>query len=492
MSTVDNTRRKPGSAGPGRLELFWTILPRIPLIIRIILLHVLKRSENAKYLDLRSDLTISVMRSALDPAQAKTISETQAMTTRDPGVKGRLWVSTVASEVPPEHGIRDALVAAIDAMSDSGVQDAAAAHPLKVPDVVPVEAEWTGYRANATPDSPLPAISEEQKYRELMKECKNATTVLYFHGGAYCLCDPVTHRPLVKKLAKLTGGRVYSVRYRLAPQNPFPAALLDALVSYFTLLYPPPGSLHDAVAPGDIVFAGDSAGGNLSLALLQTILEIRRQGRRIAWFDKEREVPLPAGVTANSPWVDLVQSMPSWITNQKWCYLPRPRPLSDDVPQRAADDIWPTNPPRKHIYIDDAYALHPLGSLHLGRSGVWTDAPPIYICCGWECLTDESKYLVSRLVADGVRVVFEEYQAMPHVFALVVPALAESRRCLDGWAGFIKAACEDPASIEPSYKMVAAKTLREADVDVQTLTPFTEEQVWNLVRQRLAGEKVKL
>ena len=71
-----------------------------------------------------------------------------------------------------------------------------------------------------------------------MKECKSPVTVLYFHGGAYYLLDPSTHRPTTKKLAKLTGGRCYSVRYRLAPQNPFPAALLDALVSYLTLLYP--------------------------------------------------------------------------------------------------------------------------------------------------------------------------------------------------------------------------------------------------------------
>ena len=69
--------------------------------------------------------------------------------------------------------------------------------------------------------------------------------------------DPATHRPLTKLIAKLTGGRVYSVRYRLAPQNPFPSALLDALVSYFTLLYPPPGAVHDAVASENIVFGGD-------------------------------------------------------------------------------------------------------------------------------------------------------------------------------------------------------------------------------------------
>ncbi|KAI1380336.1 alpha/beta hydrolase fold-domain-containing protein [Hypoxylon crocopeplum] len=477
---------KKGRPSNGQLELLWAILPKAPLIFKVILLHILKMSESAKYLDLRSDVIISVLRAMLDTPKPRAVSEVQAMTLRDPGVKGRLWVSTMASKVPPEQGIRDALMAAINGMSGPEQKDAP---PLRVPEIVPVEAEWTGYRAAATKDSTLPAISEEEKYHELMKECKKPTTILYFHGGAYYLCDPATHRPLVKRLAKLTGGRVYSVRYRLAPQDPFPAALLDALVSYFTLLYPPPGSIHEAVSPKDIVFGGDSAGGNLSLALLQIVLEIRRQNKKIEWFGEEREVPLPAGVTASSPWVDLVQSLPSWERNQKWCYLPPPRLLRDEY-QPPADDLWPAKPARKHIYIDDAYMLHPLGSLHLAKT--WEESPPVYICCGWECLADEVKYTASRLAQDGVTVVFEEYEAMPHMFAGVVPGCVESRRCLDGWTKFINAACEDPTKIQSSYKTIKAKTLEEVDIDVNKLTPFTEEEVRNMAHQRISGKKAPL
>ncbi|KAI1402708.1 alpha/beta hydrolase fold-domain-containing protein [Hypoxylon fuscum] len=485
MSTND----KKGQSGGGQLELFWAILPKVPLIIKVVLLHLLKRSESAQYLDLRSDVTISVIRSMLDPAKPRAVSEVQAMTLRDPGVKGKMWVSTAASKVPPEHGIRDALLAAVAGLSGPGQEDAAPT--FRIPDIVPVEAEWTGFRAAATKDSTPPAISEEEKYHELMKECTNATTILYFHGGAYYLCDPATHRPLVKTLAKLTGGRAYSVRYRLAPQHPFPAALLDALVSYFTLLYPPPGSVHDAVSPADIVVAGDSAGGNLSLALLQILLELRRQNRKVTWFGEEREVPLPAGVAPISPWIDMLQSMPSWIRNGKWCYLPSPRLLSKkEEHQPPADDLWPANPPRKHVYIDDAYMLHPLASLQLNKS--WEDAPPVYLCCGWECLQDEDRYLVSQLTRDGVTVVFEEYQAMPHVFAALMPGIAESRRCIDGLTNFIKAACEDPKTIQPSYKMIKAKTLEEVDIDVDSLTPFTEEQARDMAHQMLSGQKAPM
>jgi len=234
-------------------SLIWVLLPKIPLITRVALLHILRIPETSRYLNLRTDLSVTIMRSMMSSSKPRPISKTQAMTLTDPGIKGRIWISKVASQVPPETGIQDALAEVIRALSD----DEARAAGFRIPDIVPVEAEWTGYRADVPDDAPLPDVSEEHKYKEMMKECKNKTTVLYFHGGAYYLCDPSTHRPLTKKLAKLTSGRVYSVRYRLAPQNPFPAALLDALVSYFTLLYPPPGSIHEPVSPSDIVFGGD-------------------------------------------------------------------------------------------------------------------------------------------------------------------------------------------------------------------------------------------
>ncbi|KAI2468330.1 alpha/beta hydrolase fold-domain-containing protein [Annulohypoxylon bovei var. microspora] len=475
----------PGTAGPGALGLLMTILPKIPLVVKIILLHVLRRSETSKYLDLKTDVTISVLRSTLNSGKPVAIAETQAMTKRDPGVKGRVWISTTASKVPPEQGIRDALLAAIDGLRDP---DARGAEPaFKIPDIVPVEAEWTGYRADATKDSTPPAISEEEKYRELMKETKNSSTILYFHGGAYYVCDPITHRDVVKRLAKAVGGRAYSVRYRLAPQGAFPSAVLDALVSYFTLLYPPPGSWHEAVAPSDIVFSGDSAGGNLALALLRTLMEIRQQKRKIAWFGMEREVPLPAGVATMSPWVDPVQTFPSLVTNQQWCYLPPPMLLSETYKPKP-DHLWPTEPPRRHIYVDDAYLLHPLCTLQMMKS--WEGAPPIYVCCGWETIADEDRYLVSKLRRDGVTVVFEEYEAMPHVFTTLLPQLAESRRSIEGLAKFINAVCEDPGKVPSSYKTIKAKTLEEVEIDVSKLSPYSDEQAWDLARKTV--EELKL
>ncbi|KAI8958357.1 alpha/beta hydrolase fold-domain-containing protein [Daldinia sp. FL1419] len=487
MITADSTVDKKKKASGGGLELLMAILPKLPYILKVILLHVIGGSETSRHRDLRSDVTIAILKSLTDPAKPKPLSEVQAMTLRDPGVKGKLWVSNVASEPPPERGIRDALLAAIDALSEPSLQGATPS--FRIPELVPVEAEWTGYRAGASKNSKLPDISEEKKYHKMMKECKNSTTILYFHGGAYYLCDPWTHRLLMMRLTKLTGGRAYSVRYRLAPQDPFPAALLDAFVSYFTLLYPPPGSIHEAVDPRDIVFGGDSAGGNLALALLRVLMEIRRQNRKINWFGEEREVPLPAGLASMSPWIDMVQSLPSLTRNQKWCYLPPPRLLSEEH-QPPADDIWPTDPPRKHVYVNDDYILHPLASLQMNDS--WEGAPPMYISCGWESLEDEIKYFTSKLARDGVTVVFEEYEAMPHVFEGLLPKLRESQRNREGYANFVKAVCEDPKQIKSSYTAIKARTLDELEINVEKLSPHSDEEVRELARQNISVQEAPI
>ncbi|KAF7519714.1 hypothetical protein G7054_g13007 [Neopestalotiopsis clavispora] len=448
------------------------VLPRVPLLMRVALLHILHLSEAAKYLDLKSDLTVAFLRHLMTESKPSPLSKLQATTVKDPGVQGRIWVSTASSGILPETSIRDALMAAVGGTKQDLV---AADEKCRVPELVSVEAEWMGYRAAAATSAKPPNVSEQDKYVEMMKEVKSNLTVLHLHGGAYYLLDPASYRPLCKKIAKLTKGRVYSVRYRLAPQHPFPSAILDALVSYFALLYPPPGAVHQPVPASDIVFSGDSAGGGLSLALLQTILEIRRQGLKITWHGQEREVPLPAGLALLSPWVDAVQSLPSWVTNIKWDYLPPPNLLSLSVP---ADSIWPTSPPRRHIYMDDAYLLHPLANLQLADS--WEGAPPVYLCTGWECLTDEDRYLASKLTRDGVTVVYEEYEAMPHVFPYLLGQIPGSRKCLDEMAGFMTAVVDKLASVASKYTLIKAKTCEESEIDIKALSPFTIQELRKL------------
>lgn len=125
--------------------------------------------------------------------------------------------------------------------------------------------------------------------------------MLYIHGGAYYFGSINTHRYTIWRYARKMGGRAFAVNYRLAPQYPFPCALADCLAAYLYLIRPPEGAKHRAVDPSKIVFAGDSAGGGLSLALLTLIRDIG--------------LPLPAGAVLISPWVDLTHSFPSIMTN---------------------------------------------------------------------------------------------------------------------------------------------------------------------------------
>ncbi|UKZ53444.1 hypothetical protein TrVGV298_007236 [Trichoderma virens] len=462
-------------------KMLLLLLSKVPLLTRVAILHVLKLSEQSQYVDLQSNLVVSFMRALLTPANPHSISYTQKLTTRNAEIKGRIWVSLYASPPPPETDIRDSLLRAMESMRDANLTGG----NTRVPELTSVEGEWTGYRAAASKKDPLPNISESAKYHELMKECKEPTTVLYFHGGAYYLCDPATHRPIVKKLAKMTKGRCYSVRYRLAPQHPFPSALLDALVSYFTLLYPPPDAYHEAVEPEHIVFAGDSAGGNLALALLQLVLQLRRLDIDIQWYGEKRKVPLPAGVSCVSPWVDITQSSPSWHVEDAhpYDYLPRIRP---DFEARVPPcEIWPANPPRKFIYADNDLAVHPLATLIMNRS--WEGSPPVWMCTGWEILSYENKAFAMKLFADGVPLVFEEYEAMPHVFPLFLTRAPSSRLCVESWIRFIRRAIENPKSIEASATTIKAPTLEEVPLNFDELLEDKLEDIQASVLKRAGG-----
>jgi acetyl esterase/lipase len=108
-------------------------------------------------------------------------------------------------------------------------------------------------------------------------------TILYLHGGGYCVGSPRTHRALTSRLARATGLAVLVADYRLAPEHPFPCALDDAVAACRSLMQ-----------SGPVVIAGDSAGGGLALA---TALYLRRQ-----------QIGSAAALLLFSPWADLTLS----------------------------------------------------------------------------------------------------------------------------------------------------------------------------------------
>ena len=117
--------------------------------------------------------------------------------------------------------------------------------------------------------------------------------LIYFHGGGYCSGSIVSHRRLVTEAGRAGGLRTLAVAYRLAPEHPFPAARDDALAVWRRLR-------SDGYAAKHIAIGGDSAGGNLTLAL---VAELKRTGE-----------DLPGCLWLLSPWIDLTMSGPTLVS----------------------------------------------------------------------------------------------------------------------------------------------------------------------------------
>ncbi|KAI8462530.1 MAG: alpha/beta hydrolase fold-domain-containing protein [Monoraphidium minutum] len=122
------------------------------------------------------------------------------------------------------------------------------------------------------------AINSEPSDNAAPRDTTNA--ILYFHGGAYTLGDPEVQYQSYAPMAVATGMDVYAIAYRLAPENPYPAALDDAVAAYKALLL--------KYSPKHIVLAGGSAGGHLAAALLLKLAALKE--------------PLPAVAVLFSPW----------------------------------------------------------------------------------------------------------------------------------------------------------------------------------------------
>ena len=225
------------------------------------------------------------------------------------------------------------------------------------------------------------------------------TVLLYLHGGGYFGCSAESHRPITVYYA-LHGFRVFAPDYRLAPENPFPAAVDDAVVFYRGLL--------GAGYPADrVVVAGESAGGGLVLSLL---LALRAAG-----------APLPAAAALFSPWTDLAATGDSIRTNSNRCAMF----IGSDVAASARyylGETDPHNPLASPLYADLA------------------DLPPLLIHVGEdEVLRDDSTRLADRARAAGVSVELKIWPVVPHAWQLAPHLIPEARQSLLESAAFLRA-----------------------------------------------------
>ncbi len=458
---------------PSKSAMIKLLLPKTPFIMKTALMHAVNLSATSAKWDLKTELTISIIRQMIGPkAPPSSITKVQRLSTKDPGVKGKVWASKVKLAVPEEDDVRQLMFKAIQ---DMGTSKEAWTEPLSRP----LEAEWNGYRAGVGDDAPEPAgMSEKDKYENMIKGTTSKVTVLYFHGGAMYLMDPATYRIPTSRIAKETGGRVFTVRYRLAPQNPFPAALLDCFTAYLSLLYPPADAPHATVPANEIVFGGDSAGGTCCSALLQLLLQIHRtapdgQAPTVRFHGKEVEIPLPAGVAMTSPWIDISRSLPSIEDALTYDYLPTP----SQVEHRdfSPCDAWPASPPRADLYCEGSALLHPLVSPLAAQD--WTRSPPLFFSVGEEMLRDEGAVFARRAALQGVPVVWRDFEAMPHCFAMVLEGLKGGDVHYEESGKFCREVVEGKP-VQTNGQFIAAKSLVRRDVNVTTgVTEITEEQV---------------
>lgn len=449
------------------------LLPRLPLILKTALLNALRLSKNSSKQPLTIEVAVVFLRSIM--GIRRSMKFLQRTTTRDRGIKGPLWISKVS--IPPPSGERDTIEAIKRVIKELG----SGTETYTTPEIGTVEAEWTAHRKGVPSSEPRLNISEHDQYSRLMGEVSSDVTILYFHGGAYFLMDPSTVRDNTGRLAEQTGGRVYSVRYRLAPQSAFPAQLLDALIAYLSLLSPPPGLVHAPVPARQIVFAGDSAGGNLAAALLLLILTLRKLGiSTIRYHGIDVPLDIPAGLALNSPWVDMCRSLPSITTNAHLDYLGPPTATGASQHEPLPDELWPSSPPRADVFCNASIMMHPLVSPLAAAPEMWEGAPPVFICLGNEALEDEILVFARRLHQGGVVVDLVGYEGMPHCFAMLFAKSLRGLDCYQRWANF----CSDvvrgnsPRSSRAVWVKAFSTPLQGAETPMGNLSKLEDDDVF--------------
>ncbi|GAA5843178.1 hypothetical protein JCM11251_001674 [Rhodosporidiobolus azoricus] len=289
--------------------------------------------------------------------------------------------------------------------------------------------------------------------------------LLYLHGGAHFFSSLETHRYQIQRHARKLGARAFAPSQRLAPQYPFPCALHDALASYLFLIRPPPRStttaadstaheengtqkgqqvpLHEPIRPENIIISGDSAGAGLALSLLVLLRDLG--------------LPMPAGATLISPWVDLAHSFPSvggdgngdYIPSNGFIYRPDlvwpppPNPATAIEQTLVGEESLTENGHKVRVRLEEQVQMycpnnmldHPLVSpVNQGSLG---GLPPLYISCGSsELLHDEIIYLAHKAANPSsyppAQRIFEQYPSQKAHYEQKYPPTKVQLQVFDG------------------------------------------------------------
>ncbi len=225
--------------------------------------------------------------------------------------------------------------------------------------------------------------------------------ILYFHGGAFMVgSPPTTHRHLAAQLSEQSGMKVLLVDYRLTPEHTFPAPIEDGIAVYQWLL-------NNGYSAEQIAFAGDSAGANLLLAVMQEA--------------RDQQIPFPAVGICLSPWADLTH-MGNTIDTNKY-----------------KDPLLPL------VFLSNAAKVYGKGhSLADPKiSPVFADFsgfPPLLVYAGsTEILRNDAERIVASALAKGVTVESKYWYKQAHAFPILTQFVPEARQAVEGMVKFINA-----------------------------------------------------
>lgn len=251
-------------------------------------------------------------------------------------------------------------------------------------------------------------------------ESRDDRVLLYLHGGGFVLPALGAHREMLGNWCRALGCTVYLPDYRLAPENPYPAAPNDCLHAYRWLL-------ASGIDPARIVTAGDSAGGALTLALMHGL--------------RDAGLPMPAALVLVSPASDMTMSGRSAIVNEK----------------RDPMFCMQVLLMMRQAYATELQVVEPLASPLFGSMA---GLPPMMITVGsTEMMLSDSERVAERVADAGGDARLAVWHGLPHAFP-VMALLPEARRVIDDIGDFLadRSVWSDAAAVTDSADIAAAGT----------------------------------
>ena len=231
--------------------------------------------------------------------------------------------------------------------------------------------------------------------------------MLLLHGGGFALGSSATHRKLAGHFAAATRRSVFVADYRLAPENPYPAPLDDCCAAF-------EGLVAAGYDPADVIPLGDSAGGNLAIAVT-----LRRMHDRL---------PLPRQVVVLSPWLNMENNGATLVTNDATDFLIAPEGLQANIDRYLSGGVSPTDPRVNALYAN------------------FSGFPRLFINAGSvESLLDNALQLEARARDAGVDVHLSVGAGMQHVYPLMAGKHAAADQLIEEVAGWLDLKPQTPS-----------------------------------------------